>query len=97
MNKVILQRWEESNRSFGTQPDGCSLHLTDSDKDSYIKEIYKDRSDNIPDIYERVIGSPLVAFIEDGLYDIIQNKKTLRLQEHELNNLINLEELIIKE
>lgn len=97
MNKVIFQRWEESTRSFGNQPDGCSLHLTDGDKDSYIKEIYKDRSDNIPDIYERVIGSSLVAFIEDGLYDIMQNKKTLRLQEHELNNLINLEELIIKE
>lgn len=97
MNKVILQRWEESERNWGTHPDGCSLHLTDSDRDSYIKEIYKDRTDDVPDVYERVIGSSLVAFIEDGLYDMIQNEKTLRLQEHELNNLISMEELIIKE
>lgn len=97
MNKVILQRWEESDRNWGTRPDGCSLHLSTDGRDVYIKEIYKDRIGEAPDCYERIIGSPLVVFIDDELCSKLEQKISLRLQEHELNNLIRLEELIIKE
>lgn len=97
MNKVILQRWEESEKNWGVRPDGCSLHLTENDRDSYVKEIYKNRKSDVPDVYERVIGNSVTVFIEDELYDILIDNKNLRLQEHELNNLVNLDELIIKE
>jgi len=97
MNKVILQRWEESERNCGTQPDGCSIHLTEDDRMLFIKNIYNNRLDDVPDSYDRVVGGMITAFIEDGLYSILESKKNLRLQEHEFNNLIKVEELIIKD
>lgn len=98
MNKVILQRWEESEKNVGSHPDGCSIHLTENDRVCYVDNIYKNRrGDEIPTCYDRVVGGPIIAFIEDGLYSILESEKSLRLLEHELNNLINLEELIIKE
>lgn len=96
MNKVILQRWEESERGWGVNPDGCSLHLNLSYRDLYVSDIYCDRGDDVPDVYERLVGSPIEVFIDDELFSILEERKNLRLQEHELNNLINLEELIVK-
>ena len=50
----------------------------------------------VPDIYERIIGSELEAFIDDDLFKKLNEEKSLRLIEPELNNLIKFEELIIK-
>lgn len=96
MNKVILQLWEESERGFGTRSDGCSIHIDFENRNKYIKSIYDSRCDEVPHIYERVIGSELEAFIDDELFKNLKDKKSLRLIESELNNLIKFEELIIK-
>jgi hypothetical protein len=96
MNKVILQLWEESERGFGTRPDGCSIHIDSENRNKYIKSIYEYRCDVVPDIYERIIGSELEAFIDDDLFKKLNEEKSLRLIEPELNNLIKFEELIIK-
>lgn len=96
MNKVILQLWEESERGFGNRPDGCSIHADSENRNKYIKSIYESRCDEVPDIYERIIGSELEAFIDDDLFKILTEKKSLRLIEPELNNLIKFEEIIIK-
>lgn len=96
MNKVILQRWEESERNWGSRPDGCSLHLDNINREKYIDIIYRDRKNDIPDTYERIVGSPIDVFIDEPLFEILEKEKNIRLQENELNNLINLEELIIK-
>jgi hypothetical protein len=95
MNKVILQLWEESERGWGTRPDGCSIHIDLKNQKEYIKKFYEDRSGDAPDVYERVVGDPIEAFIDDKLYVIIERDKTVRLFENELNNLINMEEIII--
>ena len=95
MNKVFLQLWEESERVWGTRPDGCSVHIDLNTHKLYIEESYKDRSDEVPDTYERVVGNVMVAFVDDSLFDIIEVDKNIRLFENELNNLINLEEIII--
>lgn len=95
MNKVILQLWEESERGWGTRPDGCSIHIDLKNQKEYIKKFYEDRSGDVPDVYERVVGDPIEAFIDDKLYVIIERDKTVRLFENELNNLINMEEIII--
>lgn len=97
MNKVILQLWEESERGWGVRPDGCSMHIDNTNRDKYVRDVYKDRTDDVPDSYERVIGEPIEAFIEDGLYEIIKRDSSVRLLEHELNNLVNLEDIIIKD
>lgn len=98
MNKVILQLWEESERGFGTRPDGCSIHTDSDNRNKYIKSIYDSRKvkTKIPETYERIIGSELEAFIDDDLFKILNEEKSLRLIEPELNNLIKFEEIIIK-
>jgi len=95
MNKVFLQLWEESERGWGTRPDGCSVHSDLNAHKIYIEESYKDRGDEVPDSYERIIGGVIVAFVDDNLFSIIERDKSIRLFENELNNLINLEEIII--
>jgi hypothetical protein len=96
MNKVILQLWEESERGFGTRPDGCSIHIDSDNRNNYIKSIYDSRKDEVPNIYDKIIGSELEAFIDDELFKKLNEEKSLRLIEPELNNLIKFEELIIK-
>jgi hypothetical protein len=97
MNKVILQFWEESERGWGIRPDGCSMHISDINREKFIKNIYSLRNDSdVPDIYERINGIAIIAFIEDGLFKELKEQGSLRLLEHELNNLIKLEEIIFK-
>ena len=96
MNKVVLQLWEESERGFGTRPDGCSIHIDSDNRNNYIKSIYDSRGDKVPNTYDKIIGSELEAFIDDELFKNLNDEKSLRLIEPELNNLIKFEELIIK-
>jgi hypothetical protein len=98
MNKVILQFWEESERGWGIRPDGCSIHISETNRENFVKSIYslRNESDDVPDIYERINGEQVIAFIEDGLFKELKEQGSLRLLEHELNNLIKLEEIIFK-
>lgn len=98
MNKVIMQLWEESERGWGVRPDGCSLHIDELERKKYIDKIYDDRSNEstVPDEYDRVFGSEMVVFVNDDMFSKIQSKGTIRIFEHELNNLISLEDIIIK-
>jgi len=96
MNKVVLQLWEESEKGFGTRPDGCSIHIDLNNRNNYIKSIYDSRGDVVPETYDKIIGSELEAFIDDELFKKLNVEKSIRLIEPELNNLIKFEELIIK-
>lgn len=96
MNKVIMQLWEESERGWGVRPDGCSLHMDSIIKNVFIDSIYKSRTDKAPNEYDRITGGEINAFVDDQLFDIIKSKGSIRLLEHELNNLISMQEIIIK-
>jgi hypothetical protein len=96
MNKCIFQFWEESERGWGVRPDGCSIHLNKEELNNYIKDIYKNRGDEIPNEYDRIIGTPLECFISNKLYDELNQSGHLRLLEFEKNNLILMEEIIFK-
>ena len=50
----------------------------------------------VPNTYDKIIGSELEAFIDDELFKKLNEEKSIRLIEPELNNLIKFEELIIK-
>ena len=95
MNKVILQIWEESERGWGTRPDGCSLHTDSNQRDEYLSSIYKNRGGDVPDEYDRIVGNPIEVFVDDDLYEKVL-QKSIRLFENEMNNLIKLEEITIK-
>ena len=97
MNKVNLQLWEESERGWGVRPDGCSLHIDLIERDKYIKSIYDERGDEVPYEYDRIVGGAISVFIDDDLFKSIKEKKSIRIPQSSLNNLISLNELIIKE
>lgn len=101
MNKVIMQLWEDyekrENDKSTIRPSGCSIHTDSDEKKRYIKSIFDSRELNsIPNEYENTLGEEMEVFIEDSLFKILQSEKTIRLQENQLNNLINMGELIIK-
>jgi hypothetical protein len=87
MRKVYLQYWEESERGWGVRPDGCSLHMNNDNRDSYIKSIYESRDDNVPDEYDRFVGNPIEVSVSDSIYnEIVENNGSIRLMQHSLTN-----------
>jgi hypothetical protein len=98
MNKVLLQFWEESERGWGIRSCGCSIHLTPFDRNQYINSIYEGRSNNfIPSEYDRIMGNSMDAFISDVMFSRVKLKGSIRIYEHELNNLMSMAEIIIKD
>jgi hypothetical protein len=98
MNKVLIQIWEESIREVGTRPDGCSLHIDNQERDRYISSVYEKRTDSkVPDEYDRVVGYPIDALIEDVLFKKLKSEKTIRIEEHSLRNLIGMEEIVVRD
>ena len=97
MKTVLLQIWEEADRNIGTIKDGCSLHIDDANLKSYIDNIYIEREsvDDVPDVYKRIVGSPILVEVSDNIYNYVNTEKSVKLETHELNNLINLEEIIV--
>jgi len=97
MNKVVLQFWELSFSDNSVVEDGCSIHLSDEDKNDYIKSIYKNRDVyDIPDSYTKIIGESVDAFIEDCLYEKLKETKSLKIEQYQFNNLFNMDEIFIK-
>lgn len=95
MNRVILQLWEESNRESGVFTDGCSIHIDESERNSFISRVYIDRNDKkVPEQYDRVVGGEIEVFVSDSVYQLVLDKKSIKLSEVEFNNLIRFEEII---
>ena len=98
MNKVILQLWEDSIRNIGQRPGGCSVHIDIDERRKYIESVYSQRKGNsVPEEYENVIGGPIIAFVEDSLFNLVLQDKNVRITQYQLNNLKKLDEIIIKE
>jgi hypothetical protein len=96
-NEVILGFWEESHINNLIIQDGCSLHINEQEKQNYIDSIYLNRSNDIPDSYDRLSGkASYIAYVSDEIYNTILTNKTIRLSQTELNNLTLLEEIFIE-
>jgi hypothetical protein len=95
MNKAILQIWEESSIDNNILPIGGTLHIDSKERNEYVNRIYDGRDSNqIPNSYERISGSEVEALINDSIFNILLEKKTVILEEYELNNLVNMKEII---
>jgi len=95
MNKVILQLWEESNTKEGFLSDGCSLHLNVKERDIYVSSIYNSRDNSvIPNEYDRIVGEWIEVFVEDKLFNMISEEKSIKTNESALQNLLKFEEII---
>lgn len=78
-HSVVCQKWLESERDWGTRPDGYSLHLTDKDRKQYVEEYWDAMPDKIdgraPDIYSRPDGTPYVCDVDVDMYEKIKKSK----------------------
>lgn len=97
MNKAILQIWEESSIDKNILPIGGTLHIDVKERNEYMNKVYKGRDLNhVPNNYERISGSEVEVLINDSIFNILLERKTVILEEYELNNLVNMNEIIIE-
>jgi hypothetical protein len=68
-HQVLCQKWEESERGWGTRPDGYSLHLTDADREVFIARYWADMPKYVPDEYSRPSGTAYLCFVDDNTYE----------------------------
>mgnify|MGYP001573228924 CR=1 FL=1 len=87
--------WEESERGWGTRPDGCSLHLTEEDYRKFVNMYWKGMPNEVPDEYSRPAGSPCEVKVSKRLYDEIRRSKYgLRYFDDNECSLVKKKELV---
>jgi hypothetical protein len=91
LTKAVLQLWEESERGVGARPSGATLHIDVNSREKYIKRIYSNR-DKVPEYYEKAIGEPVDVLLKNNL---LKNSDVTKLMRHELNNLLNMNEIYV--
>lgn len=93
--KLYMQYWVESERGWGIRPDGSSIHFSLENLKDYINDIYCNRDDEVPNIYERTCGDPIEIEVNETIYNLVSENKNLRLTQYQLNNLIKLEDILL--
>lgn len=83
MQKLICQEWEESERGWGTRPDGCSLHLTEEDRKTFIKAYWDSMPETPPSEYSRPVSCYCEVDVDETAYDFekLVEKHGIRLHE----------------
>lgn len=78
--RVVCQPWEESERGWGTRPDGYSLHLTENDRKAFIKEYWDSMPNTFPSEYSRPrMGYYHCMIDNDVLAKIKESKNGIRI------------------
>jgi len=72
---VICQKWEESERGWGTRPDGYTLHLTDTDRKQFVQDYWDKMPDSAPDEYSRPCGTAYPCEVDDETFLAIKESK----------------------
>jgi hypothetical protein len=75
LKEIVFVSWEESERGWGTRPDGCSLHLNANDARKFIDDYWKDMPCRVPDEYSRPAGKPTSAYVSSDLYKQVKENK----------------------
>lgn len=66
-NQAICQKWEESERGWGTRPDGFSLHISFEALRNYVQDHWDSLPDQAPDEYSRPCGTPYPVGVSNGV------------------------------
>ena len=66
---AYLQEWEESERGWGTRPDGCSLHTSEAAHKFYMHSVMDGRGDAVPHEYDRPCGNLTKALLSEDLFN----------------------------
>ncbi len=98
LEEIVYVSWEESERGWGTRPDGSSLHLTRNDFQIFLEAYWAKMPDEVPDEYSRPAGKPVIAYASPDLYKRIQEgAHGLRLWQHEESELVLKKDLVYSE
>ncbi len=86
---AYLLDWEESERGWGSRPDGTSIHVSEEECTKYVKE-YWDRQPKgeVPDEYSRPLrDKPVGVRIPNELHELLQKEKSMRFWRGDLKVL----------
>jgi hypothetical protein len=67
--QVVVQKWEEHERGWGTRPDGYSLHPSREHLALFIKQYWNSMPDEPQDEYSAPDGTPYVADVDLDVYE----------------------------
>ena len=70
-HQVVVQKWEETERGWGTRPDGFSLHLSLDGLSKYIAAYWAKQPDAVPDEYSRPDGTPYTTGVSEAVVESI--------------------------
>jgi hypothetical protein len=68
MPKVVVQKWEESERGWGVRPDGYTIHPNAEALGRFIIAYWDRMPDKTPDEYSRPSGRPYYAEVSEEVF-----------------------------
>lgn len=71
-NEAICQKWEESEKGWGTRPDGFSLHLSYEALAKFITAHWDELPDEVPEEYSRPSGTPYPVGVSDTVFAMLR-------------------------
>lgn len=74
-HKVWCQKWLESERGWGTRPDGFSLHISKEDLAAFVREYWEKMPESVPDEYSRPDGEPYLCPVNARIYEKVSTSK----------------------
>ncbi|NTW14539.1 MAG: hypothetical protein HGA31_05950 [Candidatus Moranbacteria bacterium] len=74
-NTVIVQKWEESERGWGTRPDGFSFHLTETDRAAFVKDYWDSMPNETQEEYSRPDGEPYQIEVDDETFALLETSE----------------------
>jgi hypothetical protein len=69
---LIVQKWTESERGWGTRPDGYSLHLSEVHLKRYVEEYWARMPNSVPDEYSYPDGTPYTFEADAETYEKVK-------------------------
>lgn len=75
MPDVLRQNWLESERGWGTRPDGYSLHMNKVHRDQFVEDFNATLPDEVPDEYSRPDGKPFVTTVDEATFAEVKKSK----------------------
>ncbi|HET8688874.1 MAG TPA: hypothetical protein VFM18_19865 [Methanosarcina sp.] len=91
---VYAVQWEESERGWGTRPDGASFHCSIAEAQAFIKHYWdREKANNstgeVPDEYSRpVSGKPELIRVKRDFYEQVMNNKSVRLWQNQVKDVV---------
>lgn len=96
MKNIFIQLWEVYSKTEGIFSDGCSLHIDKNECIKFIEQIKSQRTQQVPDIYEKELGNFFHVNVSQELFLKLIGEKSIRISQTELSNLLLMDEISIE-